>query len=747
MQLFGRAAVAAAALSAVPLAGAIKFFEDVAANQSPVYKATELVANLEADLVSDGKVEQQSYDKYMCWCEDTMNRKTQDMSDARSSLFKLAKQIPKLGAEVASHGAEVGQVEKDIKANEEAQREASQIRASEAEAFEAAKAESETSIGALEAAITALTGAGAKKGFLETIKQAQLISVAAGVKQVLLRDSTASRASSQDMETLRRFVEQPGDFFGGDAERKASAALQVVAGQRSNPFGDYAPQSTQIQGILKGLYDGFMADMEKDHGAEADRQKAFEELMATKARELADLKATLQQHTGDKAQKAKLLADSKVERDDTEAQLKADEAFFEETKDGCQKKSQEWSVRTRLRTQELLGIGAALKILRDPENQAIFNRADATFVQLSSNTESAGSSVAASAQSQQQKQQQHRALAALRASRAFGTLSALAGRLDSLSLARIAAMAKVGGHFDQVMTAIDGRVADLRKEAQEDIEHRDRCQSAQTKNGNDIEDLKHAEDKATDALDRLDGGIRDAEAKVSDLKTEIQQTDTQLMQILEMRNAEVEEFKTALKDDTMAVEILKSAISAMAKFYKDNQAAVALLQETPVYSVDADKAPDTSYDGSKPYAGGRAAQSGGALGALEMVVEDIQKEMGVAKADDAKSEARYEEAKADLLAIREKAEKAKAEVEGKAAELKEKKEDKEEHKAEVLAELDTEYGLKATIKTDCAWVKKHFETRRTKRKAEIDGLQEAKSMLAGAENGDYDELVISSGAE
>ena len=50
-----------------------------------------------------------------------------------------------------------------------------------------------------------------------------------------------------------------------------------------NPFGDYAPKSTMIQGILKGMYDAFTADIEKDNAEEAEKQKSFEELMATKS--------------------------------------------------------------------------------------------------------------------------------------------------------------------------------------------------------------------------------------------------------------------------------------------------------------------------------------------------------------------------------------------------------------------------------------------------------------------------------
>ena len=66
--------------------------------------------------------------------------------------------------------------------------------------------------------------------------------------------------SAKDLDLVKSFVAKPESFV---ASSRALSAAQV--GQ--NPFGDYAPQSTQIQGILKGMYDAFTADLEKDSWA------------------------------------------------------------------------------------------------------------------------------------------------------------------------------------------------------------------------------------------------------------------------------------------------------------------------------------------------------------------------------------------------------------------------------------------------------------------------------------------------
>merc|ERR1712203_988751 len=129
-----------------------------------------------------------------------------------------------------------------------------------------------------------------------------------------------------------------------------------------------------------------MGDLEKDNAEEADQQKAFEELMATKKQELETLQKTLAKQEHDEAHKQKDLSDSKTTRDETKAQLKADEIFFEDTKNGCKLKATEWAERSRLRTEELTGIEKAIQILSSPEARATFTSSVTTFVQVASNT-------------------------------------------------------------------------------------------------------------------------------------------------------------------------------------------------------------------------------------------------------------------------------------------------------------------------------------------------------------------------
>jgi len=697
-----------------------------AQSQSPVFKVVDLIRNLKATIEGDGKVDQQSYDKYACWCEATLGRKAVDIDNAKATLEKLAVSIPKLAAEVSSNDADVEHLKRELAQNLEATESATGVRDSENTEYQGTKADSENCVGALEAAVRALSGAGAgkKAGFMSiSSRQAELMSVAAGIRQVIAKDTVVRKVQRRDLDALRHFVERPADFAGPSP---AGSSFSQVG---NNPFGDYAPKSTQIQGILKGMYDSMLSDMEKNHGEESNSQKAFQELMATKQEELKDLQATLESHTLGKAEKAKMLADSKVERDDTEAQQKADETFFEATKDGCKVKAEVWNDRSRLRTEELQGITAALKILTDPKNRELFTDSANTFLQVASSS--------------------------AKASRTYKMLEALQAKYHGgLNLARIAVEAKLGGHFDKVIGQLDHRVEELRAEEQADIEHKDRCENAGEKNKNDMEDLTHQIAKAGDDVKKIKGTIFDLDNKIDSLEGEIKESRMEKADMLRMRNAEHLQFKQALKDDADAIKVINGAIKVLMKFYKKNNIPMSLQQQDekddpednePEYSIDRDEAPDTSF-GDDGYTG-KQGQSGGVLGMMRMIVEDTEKEMKEARTDEAEAKAQFDKDTAALDQTLEALGTSKAEAETRSAELGEKKADTEAHQVSLQKELQAQKDLKNTLTSDCAWVATHFEKRRAARKAEIQGLQEAKSMLAGVEAGDFDEVALAGAAK
>merc|ERR1719291_1190901 len=203
-----------------------------------------------------------------------------------------------------------------------------------------------------------------------------------------------------------------------------------------------------------------------------------------------------------------------------------------------------------------------------------------------------------------------------------------------------------------------------------------------------------------------------------------------------MRQEEHAEFVQALKADADAVELLEMAIQSVSKFYKKNKIPV-LAQKSktaPEYTVDPDKAPETSWSGGDY--GGRKSESQGIIAILSMLKEDLEKEMKTGREEDAASQEAYEKDRAALQDTLDAQGEAKAAAEKELQDLESQMGDTERARDASKEDLNAEKKMSDAIGTDCAWVKTHFDSRREKRKVEMDGLVEAKNYLAGVESGD-----------
>merc|ERR1719158_1547971 len=651
---------------------------------SPVDKVVELITELKSKIEADGKAEQKVYDKFACWCEKTTARKAGNIEEAKTSVEELTQLILELKGKKATLTAEVKQLEKDIASNEASQKEATGLREKENTDYATMRSQSEQTIGALEHAIKTLTGAGEGASALQ---QAEILSVAAGVRSAL-RVAPKDLMSEQDIDNVKSFVKDPTGFFS----RKQAAFSGAQISQ--NPFGDYAPASTAIQGTLKNMYDTFTSQLEAANADESGKQKSYEELMATKSSELATLKTTLENKQTTLGETSKNLADSEEEKASTQKQLDDDEAFFEDAKEQCKAKADAWAERSRLRTEELAGINKAVEILTSDEASATFGRATSMFLQTSSESEPRG--------------------------KAYRALKNVARKYHSLRLAALAATVKTTttGHFDSVIKTVEKMLGELRGEEQDDVDHRDWCQEHENKFTNQKEDLEYKIGQTEALIERLEAKSSELETAIKDTEAEILSTQEAMAEALATRNEENEDFKDALKDDTDAVALLASALDALTAYAKNNKLGLVRVRahkgKEPEYAVDPDAAPEADFAS----ADSSSTQSGGIVGIIEMIKGDLENEIKEAKASEAAASAEYNKQRAaalkTLAALKEKKtsqEMQKADTDEKTEDAQGVKSDTETNVVEKQMELDS-------IEPNCSWIKGAFDTRRTKQKTE-----------------------------
>merc|ERR1719191_1884037 len=119
-----------------------------------------------------------------------------------------------------------------------------------------------------------------------------------------------------------------------------------------------------------------------------------------------------------------------------------------------------------------------------------------------------------------------------------------------------------------------------------------------------------------------------------------------------------------------------------------------------------------------------------------MLKEDIANEMKTASADDAAAQEKYLADRAELKKVLDAQIETKVAYEKELAELKATIAAKEEGLDQANKDMDTTKELSEAKEKDCAWVKTHFDSRKEKREKEIDGLQDAKAILAGSAEDD-----------
>jgi len=474
------------------------------------------------------------------------------------------------------------------------------------------------------------------------------------------------------------------------------------------------------------MYDTFAANLEKENAKEADAQKAYEGLMATKKKEEETLKVTLEKTELDEADATKLLADTETDQDDAKEQLDADEEFFAKSKESCKEKGRQWSSRSRLRTEELQGIARGIEILTSPEAKETFkSSSEAMFLQEIS---SVNTGLVAT------YSHKHR-------SKAFAELKSLATQFHSVELAELAAEVKLGGHFDKIIPMVENMMLLLKREEADDIEHRDRCNNKARDNKEVRADLEFDIDKVEKKLKRMGDDKKEMEATIEELKDTIKATNETLNSGNEDRLEELEAFKEAHKDDLNAIELLDKAIVTLSEFYKNNKIPLNLVQakKDGKKKDDPDEAPGTTFQ-SGEYGGDKDA-SGGIIAILTMIKEDTQKEVDEAMKADGAATLNYAGDRKSLKKVFEAQQTSKYETERQVAELEWDVEDKEDLEAAKNKDLEAAEEVKDAIEEDCGWILNDFDKRRTARKLEMEGLVEAKNYLMGVNSADEADMM------
>merc|ERR1719420_1728151 len=413
------------------------------------------------------------------------------------------------------------------------------------------------------------------------------------------------RLTMQDSEAMRSFLGSP------------------AAMMQSPHKGAYETQSGAIQGILADMMDSFTRDYASNDEEEKEKQKAFDELKKTKTDELNKLEKALTDKTMNEGNDVKQLATDQKEREETEDELASTEEFLETTIDACKTKADEWAERSRLRTEELAGMNQAIDILTSDTAKGTFTTAVDTFVQLDVKKHS-------------QKTSHSAVKRTLRKVKAEAIPQKLVG-LQTTTHAK-----GTMKRFEKVQHDIDVMEDDLREEGMEDIKIKAHCDNERREVNNHQESLEFDMDALQKEMDSGEAKKKLLAKQIQHTKENEQKLEKEMKEYLNTRNAQNEAFKTALKADSDAVMLLAKTIEALSKYAENNLSLaqkMAAHKKQPEYTTSEDTAPEAKF--SSASSGG--SETGGIVGVIENIKQDLEEEMAKAKDEEAKALQSYKD--------------------------------------------------------------------------------------------------------
>merc|ERR1719416_323430 len=458
----------------------------------------------------------------------------------------------------------------------------------------------------------------------------------------------------------------------------------------------YAPQSGEIFGILTQMLETFEANLAASQKEEAENQKAYEDLKAAKEAEIKAGQDQIDAKTQQLADTDEKKAQAETDLHDTKESLAADEKFLMMLKEKCQMTDKEWEERQKTRSDEMEAVSKALAVLSGDDAHDLFTRTfNPSLVQSESKMHSE------------------------RREQASKLLSMAASKWHSPRLSNLAYRVKLDA-FTRVKKAIDDMVAELLKEKEDEIKHKDFCVDEFNTNLLQTEKKTREKKDLIAEIEALAMHIKELTEAIATLKAEIKEMQVQLKRAGEDREKENKEFQSTVADQRATQKLLQAALGILKGFYAKKSAL--LQKQEPVGPP-----PPPGFEAYK-----KNAAAPGVLGMIQQIITDAKAMEAETIRDEEDAQKAYEDFVKDTNASIEAKTRDivnKSEVKAKSeGELVEAKEDKEA----VMLELEQLSNYNAELQQSCNFILRNFEIRQSARDEEVEALRQAKAILSGA---------------
>jgi len=674
---------------------------------TPLEKVIIMLEDLQTEVVTEGKAEAETYDKFACFCKDMTKEKSDAITAGTEEQESLQSRIEELISDRDGLDEDIAGFEKQIKETEATMKGLQEERAATQSLFDGNSADMKGALEALKAAIDALKASRPASfaqitGIIKTVRKAALMADALG------------------LETTK-------------TQRAVASLLQ----QPEVPMQNYDFHSEEVISMLEDLMKDFRKTkngLDKDEVASiAEHDKKIQLLTTQKADQESDLAKTQER-------KKLIVQEIQVASGDLStcsATLLDDQQYLMELAKNCQAQGKMWDQRTKVRTEEITAITQAISVIKG----AVSSKTTANTVRLVQKHVFMGSPLvvaanddameAIEATSEQDDDaapnflQKAKVMVAPE-SDADGKRAAIINllrteskALKSTLLASLVSQV-ASDPFVKIRKLIQELIERLLQEAADEANHKGWCDketsaAKQTRDykADDIQQLNQALASAEAARDKL-------QEEIKTLTTELEQLNKDLEEATENRKNEKEENEATIKEAEEGEVAVRNAIKILSEFYDKQKEGAALVQK------DVPDMPDAGFEGEYK---GKGAESGGILGMLDVILGDFVRTIKVttkSEADAAQEFLEFERATKTSIATKEAAKESK---ETELTKTLEQIDTDNEDMSSAQESLDNALTELAELHKACVDTGMSYADRVAMREQEIDSLKKALCIL------------------
>jgi len=586
---------------------------------TPVEKVIIMLEDLQTEVVTEGKAEAKTYDKFACFCKDMTAEKTSAIEAGKKEQEDKQAQIETLSTDRDELDKTIAEIQKAIKETEAQMKDLMDQRAATQKVFDFNSADMKGAIAALRAAIDALK-ASRPGSFVEiqpmikTLRKATLMADALGLESTKTKMAVAALLQQPEVPM------QNYDF-------KSEGVIEM------------------LEDLMKKFTDTNNQLNEEETDSIAKHDSAMQELTTTKANQEADL-------AKNQERKGKIVEDIQVTSGDLStisATLLDDQEYLMELAKNCQAQGTMWDQRVRVRKDELTALTQAISVIKGVVSA---KTTDATVrlvqkhvflgspVMVAANQDAMEAIEEESEQVDEAPNFLQKGKAALvrltdapdsdADSKRAAVINLLRTESKALKSTLLAGLvSKVSADpFAKIKTLIQELIQRLLAEAANEANQKGWCDK-------EMSAAKQTRDYKADEIEELNGELASAEAirdklqeETAVLEAEIKELEAQLAKATKEREEEKAENEKTIEDAKAGVEAVQEAIKILSEFYeKAAQEGTELVQDVP-------EMPDAGFEG--PYKG-KGSESGGILGMLDVILSDFKRTIKVTTEDEAKS--------------------------------------------------------------------------------------------------------------